>query len=78
MLIHSHGADSGVLLAIWWIAIRDNADRVVNIVVPIGAIIVLLDPLIPIPITLTAGIMVVIVTVLVIRPPVEKRLTSGQ
>lgn len=60
------------LIGIWWIAIRDNADRVVNTVFPIAALVVLFDPLIPIPITLTAGILVVIVTVLVIRPPIEK------
>jgi len=61
------------LLGIWWIAIRDNADRIVNTVVPIAALLVLFDPLIPIPVTLTAGILIVVVTVLVIRPPVRKR-----
>ncbi|MDQ0644085.1 low temperature requirement protein LtrA [Microbacterium murale] len=61
------------LLGIWWIAIRDNADRVVNTVLPIGALVVLLDPLLPIPIALTAGIMIIIVVVLVLRPPVVKQ-----
>lgn len=61
------------LIAVWWIAIRDNADRVVNTVIPIGALVLLLDPLIPIPITLTAGIMIIIVVVLVIRPPTAKK-----
>ena len=58
------------VLGIWWIAIRANADRVVNIVVPVGALLVLLDPLIPVPVTLTALIMVVIVAVLVRHPPI--------
>jgi low temperature requirement protein LtrA len=58
------------LLGIWWIALRDNADRVVNVAVPLGAVLVLLDPLIPIPITLTALIMIGMVVVLVVRPPV--------
>ncbi len=60
------------LLGIWWIAIRDNADRVVNTVVPLGALLVLLDPLLPIPIAITAAVMVAIVAVLVIRPPVTR------
>jgi len=64
------------LIGIWWIAIRDNADRVVNTVFPIASVVVLLDPIIPIPITLTAGILIVIVTMLVIRPPVQKSPVS--
>lgn len=60
------------LFGIWWIAIRENADRVVNIVVPLGALLVLLDPVLPIPVALTAVILVGIVTVLVIRPPVPR------
>ena len=59
------------LIGIWWIAIRESADRVVNTVVPIGALLVLLDPVLPIPVTLTALILVGIVVVLVVRPPVE-------
>ncbi len=58
------------LLGIWWIAIRAHADRVVNTVFPLGALLVLLDPILPIPVTLTALILVIIVVVLVIRPPV--------
>lgn len=65
------------LLGIWWIAIRDNADRVVNTVVPVGALLVLLDPVLPVPVTLTALIMVVIVVVLVLRPPVERGIGDG-
>lgn len=61
------------LLGIWWIAIRDNADRVVNAALPSGALLVLFDPVIPVPVTLTAGILIVIVAVLVLRPPIERR-----
>lgn len=60
------------VLGIWWIAIREHADRVVNTVVPAGGLLVLLDPVIPVPVTLTAVIMVVIVAVLVLRPPVVR------
>ncbi|MFE6968036.1 low temperature requirement protein A [Isoptericola sp. NPDC057653] len=60
------------VLGIWWIAIRDNADRVVNAVVPVGAVLVLLDPVIPVPVTLTAVIMVLIVVVLVLHPPLSE------
>lgn len=63
------------VLGIWWIAIRDHADRVVNVVVPSGALLVLLDPLIPVPVALTALILVVVVAVLVRRGPVTR---SGQ
>lgn len=64
------------VLGIWWIAFRANADRVVNVVVPLGAVLVLLDPVIPIPVTLTAVIMVVVVVVLVLRPPAPNRAAS--
>lgn len=60
------------LIGIWWIAIRAHADRVVNTVFPLGALLVLLDPILPIPVTLTALILVIIVVVLVIRPPVTR------
>ena len=60
------------LLGIWIVAIRDNADRVVNTVVPLGAVLVLLDAVLPVPVTLTAVILVAIVVVLVLRPPVRK------
>lgn len=58
------------LLGIWWIAIRDNADRIVNTVIPLGALVVLLDPFVPVPVALTAAVMVAIVVVLVRHPPV--------
>ena len=66
------------LLGVWWIAIRENADRIVNIVVPAGAVLVLLDPILPIPVTLTAVILVAIVAVLVIRPPVPRNAHRSQ
>ena len=58
------------LLCVWWVAIRPSGDRVVNTVVPAGAVLVLLDPILPVPVALTAVIMVVIVVVLVVRPRV--------
>lgn len=57
------------VLGVWYIAIKDNADRVVNTVVPVGAVLVLLDPLIPIPFALTAIVITLIVVVLVVRQP---------
>jgi low temperature requirement protein LtrA len=60
------------VIGIWWIAIRENADRVVNTVVPIGALLVLLDPVLPIPVTLSALILVIVVVTLVLRPPVPR------
>jgi low temperature requirement protein LtrA len=58
------------LLGVWWIALRANADRVVNTAVPLGAVLVLLDPLIPVPFALTAVFLVLVVAVLVVRRPV--------
>ncbi|WP_136037114.1 low temperature requirement protein A [Microbacterium sp. K35] len=60
------------LLGVWWIAIKENADRVVNTVVPTGAALVLLDPVLPVPVTLTALILAAVVVVLVLRPPVTR------
>ncbi|MFJ4998235.1 low temperature requirement protein A [Microbacterium sp. NPDC088619] len=60
------------LLGIWWIAIREHADRVVNTVIPLGAVVVLLDPILPIPVAITAAVLVVIVVVLVLHPPVRR------
>ncbi|OZD72716.1 low temperature requirement protein A [Rhodococcus sp. 05-340-1] len=57
------------VLGVWLIAIRAHADRIVNIAVPLGALLVLFDPIIPIPITLTAVVMIVVVGVLVARGP---------
>ncbi|MFI8632111.1 low temperature requirement protein A [Microbacterium sp. NPDC077663] len=54
---------------IWLLAIRPYADRVVNAVVPVGAALVLIDPIIPVPIALTAVILAVVVAVLVWRAP---------
>lgn len=57
------------VLGIWWIALRDQADRVVNTVVPLGALLVLLDPVLPIPFAVTAIVLVAVVVALVLRPP---------
>ncbi|GAA1132567.1 low temperature requirement protein A [Microbacterium natoriense] len=60
------------LLGVWWIAIRDNADRVVNTVVPIGAALVLIDAVLPTSVAITAVVMVGIVVTLVLRPPIAR------
>ena len=65
------------VLGIWWIALRANADRVVNVVVPFGAVLVLFDPIIPVPIALTTFIMIAVVVVLVVRPPVTSEQAGG-
>ena len=64
------------ILGIWWIALRANADRVVNTVVPVGAMLVLFDPIIPVPFALTAVFLVAIVVVLVLRPPLTEARDS--
>nr|WP_308421847.1 low temperature requirement protein A [Agrococcus terreus] len=59
------------VLGIWWIALRHQADRVVNIAVPAGAVLVLLDPILPFPVAVTAIILALVVAVLVVRAPLE-------
>lgn len=59
------------MLGIWWIAMREQADRWVNTAVPLGAVLVLLDPVIPVPFTFTTLIVVAVVVVLVLHPPKE-------
>jgi low temperature requirement protein LtrA len=57
------------VLGTWWIALRAHADRVVNAVVPLGAGLVLLDPVLPVTFALTSLVLVAVVVVLVLRPP---------
>ncbi|MEZ5185486.1 MAG: low temperature requirement protein A [Candidatus Nanopelagicales bacterium] len=57
------------MLSVWWVAIQANADRLVNTTVLAGAVLVLLEPLLPAAFTLTAIIMTLVVVVLVLRPP---------
>ena len=53
----------------WLLTIRRNADRIVNIAVPLAGFLVLIDPLIPVPFALTVVILVAVVAVLVWRRP---------
>lgn len=56
------------LLGVWWVVLRDQADRTVRTAVPVAAVLVLLDPVIPVPITLTSLVLVALVVVLVLHP----------
>ncbi|WP_080127838.1 MULTISPECIES: low temperature requirement protein A [unclassified Actinoplanes] len=44
-----------------------------DLAVPLGALLVLLDPITGVPVLLTAVIMVAVVAVLVLRPPLSER-----
>nr|WP_209324134.1 low temperature requirement protein A [Brevibacterium renqingii] len=57
------------VLGVWLLAIRASAHWVINIVVPVCAVLVLLDPIIPIPTFLTTIFMIIIVIALVVCPP---------
>jgi hypothetical protein len=59
------------VLGIWVLAIRRHGDRIVNTAVPLGAVLVLVDPVTPVPIALTALILIAMVAVLVWRRPVD-------
>lgn len=58
------------VLGIWALAIRPHADRIVNTAIPLAGLLVLVDPLIPVPFALTA-IVLAAVAVLVWRRPVD-------
>ena len=57
------------VLGIWWIALREQADRTINTVVPVGALLVLLDPIAPASLAVSAAILTLVVVALVLRPP---------
>lgn len=57
------------VLGVWVLAIRANANAVVNTVVPVCALLILADPIIPIPTFLTTFFMIIIVITLVVFPP---------
>lgn len=59
------------VFGIWLLAIRRHADPIVNTVVPAAGVVVLLDPLLPVPFALTAVILAGVVAVLVWRRPRE-------
>jgi low temperature requirement protein LtrA len=65
------------MLAIWWLALRESANRTVNIAVPAGAVLVLLDPVLPVPIAITSLVLVAVVVVLVRNPPIEEAEERG-
>lgn len=65
------------VLGVWLLAIRANAGGVVNTVIPVCALLVLLDPIIPIPTVLTTFFMIIIVITLVVASPKEDEISSG-
>ena len=60
------------IASVWWLAMRPFANRLVNIAMPLGAVLVLVDPVIPVPITLTTFVIVALVVILVLNPPVSR------
>ncbi|WP_200910838.1 low temperature requirement protein A [Curtobacterium sp. S6] len=58
------------LLGVWGTAYVKQSDPVVNTAVPVAACLVLLDPVLPLAVAVTAGVIVALVVVLVIRRPV--------
>lgn len=65
------------ILGIWWIAMCDYADRFTNIVIPAGAALILLDPIVPLPFAITSVVLVVMVVVLVVHPTVQRGQGEG-
>ncbi|MDT3331482.1 low temperature requirement protein A [Microbacterium sp. KSW-18] len=54
---------------VWLLAIRPHAGRAVNLIVPSGAVLVLIDPLVPVPVALTAVILAGVVAALIVSEP---------
>ncbi|THE08921.1 low temperature requirement protein A [Microbacterium oleivorans] len=61
---------------VWLLAIRPRATRVVNVVVAAGALLVLVDPVIPVPVALTAVVLSGVVAVLVAYGPTDREQES--
>ncbi|MFI5615439.1 low temperature requirement protein A [Amycolatopsis sp. NPDC051903] len=60
------------VLGTWALAIRPHADHVVNAALPSAGLLVLVDPLIPVPFALTAATLAGAVAVLVWRRPTDR------
>ncbi|SDS69210.1 Low temperature requirement protein LtrA [Brevibacterium sandarakinum] len=65
------------VLGVWVLAIRPNAGGAVNTIVPVCAVLVLLDPIIPVPTFLTTFFMIIIVITLIVASPKEAALSTG-
>lgn len=65
------------MLVSWWIALRESANRVVNITLPAAAFLVLIDPVVPIPIAITSFVLVIVVVILVRNPPIDASEERG-
>ncbi|WP_329000063.1 low temperature requirement protein A [Kribbella sp. NBC_00709] len=61
-----------VFFGIWWIALCGAADRVVNAAIPLAVVLILLDPILPVPFAIAAVVMTLVVAVLVLHPPVPE------
>ena len=57
------------VVSVWWVAMRARADRAVNVALPVAALLVLLDPLVPVPLLLSTVVVVGVVVLLVVHPP---------
>ncbi|WP_432855670.1 low temperature requirement protein A [Amycolatopsis sp. CA-161197] len=65
------------VLGVWALAIRPHADHVVNTALPLAGLLVLVDPLIPVPFALTAAILAAAVAILVWRRPADGRACTS-
>ncbi len=60
------------LLGIWFVAIKDSADAIVNSTILVGVLLVLIDPLLPFAVAITSAVLVAVVVVLVVRAPITR------
>ncbi|WP_291793905.1 MULTISPECIES: low temperature requirement protein A [Brevibacterium] len=66
------------VFGVWALAIRPCADGWVNAAVPLGSLLVLVDPLLPVPFALTTAILIAVVAVLVWRQQETEQETAQE
>lgn len=66
------------MVVTWWLAMRHHAKRAVDVAMLGGAALVLFDPVLPVPITVTTVVLVGVVVVLVMNPAAERNAHSEE
>jgi low temperature requirement protein LtrA len=61
---------------VWWVSVLPSGDRVLNTVLPLGALCVLADPLLPVPVALSALVIAAMVATVVVRGGVGRNIVD--
>jgi hypothetical protein len=63
-------------MGVWWVSVLPSGDRVLNTVLPLGALCVLADPLLPVPVALSALVIAAMVATVVVRGGVGRNIVD--